>query len=235
MMITRKCIGKDCPKTWGMTVPHNVNMRLTVSGSVQNICFIGGIVYMACGCASMPAGDRHPADEDTATTAKTSYYGGEVRLISLSSGQASNQKILMARTLNPTSNIIVEVACIQSPGQPAQVSPTYISVTGASAALSDSPPPAASKTFTGTGMLHGRPWAWDYLTYTIHFPLPAGQLRIQDDNLITPTQFVARKQLFYTSTSEPAQAEVPIQLWDTEMNSLDISAYQSTYNAMGCK
>jgi hypothetical protein len=168
-------------------------------------------------------------------SAQIADYGGEVRLISLSTGQSSKQKLVMTRTVDPSESLIIEDACIQSPGQPAQRSPTYILISGDTATLSDSPPPATSKTFTGTGALYGKAWSWNYLKYTIHFPLSNGSLRIEDDNFITPTQFIARKQLFFTPTGGPPQSETPVQLWDAELHPLTPQEFQAAFVAMGCK
>lgn len=164
----------------------------------------------------------------------TAYYGGTVRVIALSSGQSTTQQLIMARTVDPQANLITEDACIQTPGQPAEHSPTYIIISNNSATLSDSPPPSPSKTFTGTGELFGPSWNWTYLKYKINFPLPSGMISIADDNFVTPTQFIARKQLFFTPKGAPANAETVIQLWDAELNPMTRSQYQAALTAMSC-
>lgn len=170
---------------------------------------------------------------NAAATAQTSYFGGDVRVISLTSGQASNQKLIMARTIDPISSLIIEDACVQTSGQPAQHFSTYIIISGNTATLSDSAPPTSSKTFTGTGTLYGQPWEWNYMHYTINFPLQNESVKIADDNFITPTQFIARKQLFYKQND--SSPETPTSLWDAELNLMTLQDYQSVYSAMGCK
>ncbi len=165
-----------------------------------------------------------------------SFYGGDARLTSLVTGQVSTEKVLMARTVDPAAGRIVEIACIKESGKPAQLSPAYISISGNTVTSMSSTEDGEQSAFSGAGTLSGQPWQWNYLKFIMTFPLPPahGYLRIEDANFITPTQFIARKQLFFISSYDSTQTATPVQLWDAELVSMTSEQYSAAYSEMGC-
>ena len=165
-----------------------------------------------------------------------SFYGGDARLTSLVSGEVSTEKVLMARTVDPAASRIVELACIKDSGKPAQLSPAYIAISGNAVTAMSSTENEYESAFSGTGMLSGEPWKWNYLKFSMMFPVPPahGYLRIEDANFITPAQFIARKQLFFISSYDSTRKETPVQLWDAELSSMSAEQYSAAYSDMGC-
>lgn len=158
---------------------------------------------------------------------KILYYYGIANLTDLQSGRTSNEKILLKKSLLPSKNLIVEVACTQEPGQPAQISPVYMVVTGNRLVISDSED-LKSKKLTGTGQVTGSSWAWEYLYFSMKFETPGGTVGIEDWNFSVGKKLLARKQIFFRDNP------LPIQLWDVETTEITHAEHERVFAEMGC-
>ena len=144
---------------------------------------------------------------------KVLYYYGMANLTNLQNGKFSSERLLLTKSMLPSKNMIIEVACTKAEGKPAQISPVYMDVTGDRLLISDSED-MKSKKLTGTGEVVGTSWAWEYLYFSMKFETPGGSVGIKDWNFVVGDKLIARKQIFFRDNP------IPIQLWDVDTTSI---------------
>lgn len=126
-----------------------------------------------------------------------------------------------------SKNMIVEIACTKKEGEPAQISPVYMSLEGKKLTISDSEDMNSTK-LTGTGEVKGTAWAWEYLYFSMEFETEYGPVGIQDWNFVARDKLIARKQIFFND------APLPIQLWDVDTSLIEKNKYDKFSKEMGC-
>ncbi len=157
-----------------------------------------------------------------AVSKKVIHYEGVARTISLPSGVEQLQPLLLAKTLDPSADLIIEIACVKESNNQIRLSTVYMKVNGNKLTISDSM--GAPKYLSGTGEATGEAWNWSFFK----FSMDAGPVRIEDVNFAVPGKLIARKQIFLKATDQP------VMLWEVEMSETSEEKFQSAYKAMNC-
>jgi len=163
------------------------------------------------------AGTNAPARQDL-------FYYGSARILDLFSGGTNTQKVLLEKIIDPQAGMLIETACFQEHGKAPGSSPVYMKVSGSSVTISDTLAADKPGKLTGTGILHGRNWDWNYLEFSMNF----SGVKIEDVNFVIKNKLIARKKIFMANGA-------PIQLWETEMTVIKPEEYQKRFKDMGCR
>jgi len=180
------------------------------------ICCTLAVLSAFCAGAAPAKGADQPSRQDL-------FYYGDARVLDLSSGRTETQKILLEKIVDPQAGLLTEIACFQEPGKPPRISPVYMKVDGSSVTISDAADGKSGR-LTGTGLLHGSGWNWNFLEFTMSI----FGVRVEDVNFVVKDKLIARKRIFLASGA-------PVQLWETEMTATTPEAYQERYKKLGCK
>ncbi len=175
------------------------------------------LLFAFCTSIAITKGADAPSRQDL-------FYYGDARILNLSSGATATQRIVMKKTLDPQAGILTEIACFQEEGKPPRISPVYMRVTGSSVTISDTLSADQPDKLTGTGVLHGRDWDWNFLEFSMNIY----GVKVEDVNFVVKNQLIARKRIFLPNGT-------PFQLWETEMTATAPEDYQKRYTEMGCK
>jgi hypothetical protein len=160
--------------------------------------------------------------------ATVTYYAGTAQLLNLRSGQTTQEKDIIARTVDPSAGTIVELLCGSAPNRPTFNSPVYMQVQGTSVRMSDTPDMDHPQVLRGTGTVAGPAWNWNYLTFNMTYATPQGSFTIIDANFVLPDEsIVARKQIYDASGA-------PLELFDETVTKIDDATYQAAFAAMNC-
>jgi len=151
------------------------------------------------------------------------YYAGTAQILNLISGATSTEDVIFERIVDPDAKMLIELACVKSPGKPAALSPVYMKVDGSNLKIADTQDVDHPGAVQGTGTVAGEPWRWNYLK----FSMTAYGARVEDANFLVGNMLIARKQIFLDNGT-------PLELYDINASLIDATTYQDKYSAMGC-
>jgi hypothetical protein len=154
--------------------------------------------------------------------ARTQYFAGEARVLTLRSGVTLTQTVLLAKKYDPANSTLSEIACYKTGASVPELLPVYMKVSNDQLTVSDSPD-FKSRILTGTGSVQGTAWDWEFLKFSMDF---GPDVHIEDVNFSVRNQLIARKQIFYKGS--------PVQLWEVEANLISMPEFQKKRAEMNC-